>query len=174
MDVKKIIFIGFRGTGKTSVGKEVAKLLNWDFIDLDEYIQKKAGKTVKEIVEKEGWESFRKMEKEAMKEVSNLEKVVIALGGGAVLHREEMEFLKKGSSVIWLCADVNTILERIKRDEKSITQRPSLTDLSVEEEIKKLLAEREKFYKIFCDIKLETDLASPEKLASTVIQKIFL
>ena len=95
MKVSKIVLIGFRATGKTSVGKELAQILKWNFLDLDEYIQNKTKKSIKKIVEENGWEYFRKIEKECMKEIIDLSNTVVALGGGAVLHEEEMKQLKK-------------------------------------------------------------------------------
>ncbi|RKX62970.1 MAG: shikimate kinase, partial [Thermodesulfobacteriota bacterium] len=122
----KIILIGFRCTGKTTIGKKLAEVLNWKFLDLDVEIQKKTGKTIKEMVEEKGWDYFRKLEKEEMKKLKNIKNAVIALGGGSVIHQEEMEKLLNGSLVIWLYSSPEVILERIRKDEKTALQRPPL------------------------------------------------
>ena len=130
MRVNRVILIGFRASGKTSVGKKLARELGFRFIDLDDEIEKSLNKSIRELVEENGWEEFRKIEKEFLRKFGEEERVVLALGGGAVLHQREMEELKKRGTVIWLYADPEKVIERIKKDSKSFSQRPSLTGKS--------------------------------------------
>lgn len=167
--MSKIVLIGFRTTGKTSVGKALAEKLNWKFLDLDEEIQKRTQKSIKEIVEESGWETFRNFERKFLEEILNLEKTVIALGGGSVLHLKEMEELKNKSFVIWLSASKEVILKRLQEDSKSYFQRPPLArSLSLEEEIESLLNEREKLYNYFSHVKIDTS----KKTISEVVEEI--
>lgn len=168
--MNKIVLIGFRATGKTSIGKALAEKLNWKFLDLDEEIQKRTKKSIKEIVEEGGWEKFRSLEKEFLKEILDLENMVLALGGGSVLHQKEMSELREKSFVVWLFASKETILERMERDTKTSSQRPNLTNLcNLEEEIERLLKEREKLYNNFSHVKIDTS----KKDILEIVEEIF-
>ncbi len=170
--MNKIVLIGFRATGKTSIGKALAEKLKWKFLDLDEEIQKKTKKSIKEIVEKEGWERFRNLEKEFLREILYLENVVLALGGGSILHQKEMSELKEKSLVIWLFASKEIILERMKKDFKTLSQRPALTNFSnLEEEVEKLLKEREKLYNNFSHIKIDTSKKNIAEIVEEILKK---
>lgn len=167
--MKKILLIGFRGTGKSTIGKLLAFALGVPFVDADEEIEKKMGKTIKEIVEEKGWSYFRKLEKEFLKTLLSRENLVCALGGGAVLHEEEMKELKKECIIIWLDADVGEIKKRLKKDEKTSTQRPALTHMSWEEELERLYKERKPLYKKWADLSIECSYESPEVLAKKIM-----
>ena len=164
----KIILIGFRCTGKTTIGKKLAEVLNWKFLDLDVEIQKKTGKTIKEMVEEKGWEFFRNLEKKEMENLYDLKRVVIALGGGGVLHQKEMEKLKEKSLVIWLFTPEEVILQRLRQDEKTSSQRPALSNTSLEEEIRNILKEREPLYEKFSHFKIDTS----ENIVGKTVDKI--
>lgn len=167
--MNKIVLIGFRTVGKTSIGKILAERLNWEFLDLDEEIQKRTEKSIKEIVEEKGWEGFRSLEKELLREILNTKKRVIALGGGSILHKDEMLELKKKSFIVWLYADKETILKRMKEDFRTLSQRPPLTNFStLEEEVEKLLKEREKLYNYFSHVKINTS----QKNISEIVEEI--
>ncbi|PMP67079.1 MAG: shikimate kinase [Thermodesulfobacterium geofontis] len=170
--MNKIILIGFRCVGKTTIGKRLAEILNWEFLDLDILIQEKFGKTIKEIVEERGWEYFRKIEKEEMKKFEKLKNAVIALGGGSVIHKEEMEGLLKDSLVVWLYSSPEVILKRMKEDEKTFYQRPALKNLDLEKEINEILEERIPLYERFSHFRLNTDKISIEEAAKKILEKL--
>ncbi len=130
-----IILIGYRCTGKTSVGKRMAEKLGIPFYDTDALVIKRIGKTIQEWVEEKGWESFRQEEKEVIKEISSLAPAVIALGGGAVLEPENREILNQMGLVLWLTADVQTIIERMNADPNNMVMRPHLSEKDWESEI---------------------------------------
>ncbi len=154
--IKRILLIGFRGAGKTTLGKKMAEFLGLDFIDSDGEIEKREGLSIREIVEKNGWDYFRALEKEFLRELKEREGVVCALGGGAVLHKEELKSLKEDSLIIWVYADLETIKERLLKDEKTLSQRPSLTSLSWEEELKELYEKRLPLYQEWADFVLDS------------------
>ncbi len=167
----KIVLIGFRCTGKTTIGKRIARCLNWDFIDLDEKIQEKEAKSIKEIVKEKGWDYFRKIEKEEMKKLGNLKNVVIALGGGSIVHQEEMENLLNKSLIVWLHSSPEVILKRIKKDKKTNSQRPPLKNTNLKEEIENVLKERIFLYKKFSQLKIDTDKKSIKEATKMIIEK---
>ena len=118
-----IVLIGYRGTGKSTVGKLLAMRLGRQFVSTDEEIIKRAKRTIPEIVAQEGWEYFRDLESEVCREFAGRDRLVIDTGGGAILRTQNVEALKKSGTLFWLTASVETITKRIGRD----NQRPSLT-----------------------------------------------
>jgi len=160
----KVLLIGFRGAGKTTLGEALAKELGLAFKDADLEIERKEGKTIREIVEKEGWSYFRDLEKAFLKELLKERELVCALGGGAVLHAEEMEALKKESLIIWVKAPLQVLYERILKDEKSHSQRPPLSCLDLKSEIEKVYQEREPLYKKYAHLEVDTSKFSVEEL----------
>lgn len=144
-----IVLCGFMGCGKTTVGKRAAKLLKWDFYDLDLYIEEKAGLTVSEIFDQYGEEGFRKMENQAAKELSQKGGAVIACGGGTVLFPQNVEaFHQNGSVIILLDAPLNVLQERLKHDKN----RPLLQKPNREQVITELYRKRIPLYRFAADI----------------------
>ncbi|MFH1284083.1 MAG: 3-phosphoshikimate 1-carboxyvinyltransferase [Candidatus Peregrinibacteria bacterium] len=134
-----IVLTGLRGSGKTKLGMLLAKKLEWDFIDTDKEIEKSEGKSIAKIVELHGWEYFRTKEKEIVKEVADLDKTIIATGGGTILDRDNEKILKKNGKIIYLYVTPDVCAQRIKNS----TSRPPLTNkTSVKEEIEQLYKER--------------------------------
>lgn len=168
----KIILIGFRATGKTTVGRLLAKRLGVPFLDVDQYLEEKEGQTIAEMVAKKGWPYFRTLEKKALRELAALKEGVLALGGGAVMHEEEMALLRQNACVVWLKAPPALILKRLKRDEKTASQRPALTDMALAAEIENLLEKREPLYRRFADWEVETAGLTPEEIISRLKAKL--
>ena len=109
-----LILIGYRASGKTSVGKRLSDFLQRPFYDTDAFIRQQTGKTVKEIVLEGGWTAFREAEKAVIAGLASQEGAVIALGGGAVLDLANVEVLKPRGLFIWLQAGKETIQERLR------------------------------------------------------------
>lgn len=167
-----IVLIGYRATGKTEVGKALARQLGYDFIDSDILIEREADCCISDIVRKEGWPGFRKREKDVIKRLSEMKKVVIAAGGGAILDSKNVEHLKKSGILVWLKARPETILKRLKGDDKTAFQRPSLTGESLDAELKQILKERTPLYKEAAHIEVDTDNGSIEEIAKKIIKLI--
>lgn len=144
-----IVLIGYRGSGKTTIGRRLADRLWWKFVDSDEQIVARAGKTIREIFEQQGEEAFRDLEAQVVAEVLKLSDHVISLGGGAVLREANREAIKKsGHAVIYLKCDPAVLHERIAADTATAENRPALTNLGGSiEEIKQLLDAREPIYR---------------------------
>jgi len=153
-----IVLIGYRGTGKSSIGKRLASLLWMDFVDTDTLLIERAGKTIKEIFESEGEPAFRDKESAIIQEVAAKDNLVIAAGGGAILRPENVEALKKNGKIIWLKADPKTLLARVQADPATAETRPNLVTGGVAggiEEITTLLDQRTPLYQAAADASLE-------------------
>lgn len=147
---KNIVFIGMPGAGKTSIGKAVAEKLQLPFYDVDIYIENKEGKLIKEIFQ-HGEEHFRKIESQAIIEISQHCPSVISTGGGAVKISSNMEVLRENSVIFFLNRPVENILQDI-----DISVRPLLAgDVS---RIHNLFKERYPLYKKYCDVEVVNDM----------------
>jgi shikimate kinase len=164
-----IVLIGFRGTGKSTVGKLLAKRLERDFIDSDKYIESSTGKTIKSIFEEGGEDSFRKIEAGIIAELSKVDNKVISAGGGAVLKEDNVRNLKDNGFLVLLEATPEIIHNRIAQDKKTTQQRPSLTDKKPLDEIKHLIAKREHAYKSAADYTINTSYVSCEDIVNEII-----
>lgn len=168
----RVVLTGYRATGKSVVGKLLASQLGYRFIDTDEELAATLQCSVAEYVRERGWPAFRNKEKEVLERLSWMNQVVIATGGGAVLHREEWRNLRKNSLVVWLQADAKTISQRLQVDPASDRQRPSLTGSGALEEVGFVLAEREEYYQEGSDMAIDTTVQTPEEIAAQIEQHI--
>jgi len=142
----RIYLIGFMGSGKTTHGKQIARMMGYDFLDIDHWIVEQEGKTIPEIFDEEGESRFRELETAAINKVRKMQKVVIATGGGLPCHADNMQMLKASGLTIYLKLSPEALLSRLK---VSKTRRPLLEGKSEEEmyaAIRKMLDERESWY----------------------------
>lgn len=164
--MKNIVLIGFMGTGKTSVGKVIAKKLGFKFVDVDEVIERTTGMEISEIFSKFGEPRFRDIETEMIKLITQKTGQVIATGGGVVLKDENMERLKENGVIFCLQAPENVIFERVKHTKN----RPLLQVENPEEKIKELLQKRMPLYKK-ADFCIGTEGLTPEEVAEKIIKE---
>lgn len=161
-----IVLIGYRGTGKSAVGRLLASRLGRLLVSTDAEIVKRAQRTVPEIIAQEGWEYFRDLESDICRELADRDQLVIDTGGGAILRMQNIDALKKHGTVFWLTASVETISKRIGSD----NQRPSLTGTkSFVDEIQDVLQERVPKYQAAADHVIVTDHRSINQLVETVL-----
>ena len=118
-----VVLIGYRGTGKSTVGKVVAARLGRQMVSTDEEIVRRAGSPIPQIVAAHGWDYFRDLESTVCQDLAGRDNLVIDTGGGAILRQQNVDVFKQSGLLIWLTASVETIAARIGSD----TQRPSLT-----------------------------------------------
>lgn len=168
----KIILTGYRCTGKSSTGKLVAEELHLPFYDTDEMVEKSAGRKIAEIVETNGWEAFRRKEREVVRSLKDVRDGVIALGGGAVMDSANVECLRDNGIFVWLRAEPDTIISRLESDGKSATQRPSLSGKSVHEETIENISAREPVYKAIAGIVIKTDRQDIFEIAGRICQHL--
>ena len=164
-----VVLIGYRGTGKSTVGKIVAARLGLGLVSTDAEIVKSAGQTIPQIVEQHGWEYFRDLETTMCQDLAGREGLVIDTGGGAILRPQNVEALKRTGKLFWLTASVETIAKRIGSD----TQRPSLTGTkSFVEEIQDVLRERLPKYQAAADAIIETEGKSVAQVADEILGRL--
>ena len=157
------------GSGKTTYGKLMAKELDLTFVDLDIFMENKHQKSISQIFEEVGEEGFRKMEKDALHEVSLLENVLIATGGGTPCSFDNMEFMNANGDTIYMRTSVRELRDRLKM---SKSKRPLLTGKSLrelEDFIAEHLEKREIFY-LKSKYILDTDDLNPNNIKSHFLE----
>lgn len=142
-----IFLIGYRGVGKTTVGRSLAEYLGYAFVDTDAEIVRRKGTAIAVVVAEEGWKEFRRLEKEVLNSLKDASRVVVATGGGAVVHRQAWQQLRRRATIFWLTAETLIILQRLGADPASEHQRPPLAGQSIAEEVAAVMAERMPLYK---------------------------
>lgn len=164
----KIVLIGYRCTGKTSVGKIISERLHLPFYDTDDLIAEKAGKTIKAIVDEKGWPVFRQIEKETIRDLVSVH-AVIAPGGGAIMDEENAASLKENGFVIWLKAEPQAIAQRLRKDVATTELRPSLTgSKDAMEEVVEVLKVRTPVYQRHADLSIDTTNIGIDETAERV------
>ncbi|CAK8719363.1 Shikimate kinase [Candidatus Electronema aureum] len=173
-----IVLTGFRATGKTAVGRLLAQLCGYEFADTDAMLIKRMGCSIAEAIAQQGWQYFREQERLLLVELASWRNTVIATGGGAILHQQEWELLRKQAFVIWLRTELASTLARLRQDENTAGQRPALpcqaSGQGLEAETAALLAEREPLYQAGSDVVVETAERTAGEVAEAVCSRIGL
>ncbi|MGE5610640.1 MAG: shikimate kinase [Bacillota bacterium] len=165
-----VALIGYRGCGKTTIGLKLADRLWQKFIDVDDRIVAKAGKSIKEIFEQDGETRFRDLETEVLQEIVQLQDHVVGLGGGTLIREENRKLLRAwADKVIYLKCDAKILLQRIQGDPRSAAMRPNLTNLGGGiAEIEAKLAEREPVYREVKHVELDVSNLSVDEAATYI------
>lgn len=165
---ENILLIGFMGTGKTSVSKELKKLTNLPEIDMDKYIVEKENKSITDIFAESGEEYFRKVETECLKEILENKGVIVSCGGGVVVKDENVSCMKDKGTIVLLTAKPETVYNRVK----DCTDRPILNGNMSVEYIESLMGKRRERYLGVADVIIETDHKTVREVAEEIISKI--
>jgi shikimate kinase len=168
-DDSPIFLIGYRGSGKTSVARELAARLDWEWIDADDVVEREAGKTIAAIFADGGEAAFRDLEAQAVDTLKHKQRMVVALGGGAVLREENRRAIHGAGTVVWLTASVDSILARVTADLTTASRRPNLTTGGGREEIEALLAIRMPLYRECATLVVDTEGKTPAKVADEIV-----
>jgi|ERR1051326_9169529 shikimate kinase len=167
----KIFLLGYMGSGKSTIGKELAEKLKMDFIDFDTYIETKEKKSVSEIFEKEGEEKFRELEKKHLNEIIKKDNAVISLGGGTPCFNNNIETINKNGISIYLQMSVNALVKRLINAKRKRPLIKEMNEVDLKFFIATNLEKRISFYNQAKYIIL-SDKKSPEAISEEIMKKI--
>jgi len=164
--INNIILVGPMGAGKSTIGRQLSNVLKKEFKDSDHEIIARTGASIPLIFEIEGEEGFRKREAAMINELTQLENIVLATGGGAVLREENRKVLKERGVVIYLFASIDQLFERTSRDRN----RPLLQTANPRGKLEELMTQRDPIYREVADMVVHTD----ERSIKSVIKEILV
>ena len=162
-----ILLIGFMGSGKSTIGRKLAKLLEYSFVDTDTVIEEDQGCSVSEIFKYGGEECFRKMETRLLQKLKNVENSVIATGGGIVLREQNQRLLQEIGKRVYLNVPQEELQQRLTKDRN----RPLLKKKDLETVVQKMMKERVLLYEQ-AEYIVDAGQRSPQKIASEIINKL--
>jgi shikimate kinase len=168
-DIQNLALIGFMGTGKSTVGRFVASQLHFKFVDTDELIEARAGRTISEIFTQAGEAAFRNIEAQVVEELGHAQQMVIATGGGLGANEVHLGNLKRHALVVCLWASPQVIWDRVREQ----SHRPLLQGADPMARMRELLAERERAYKQ-ADVLVNTEMRSIKEVAHHVLHQFHL
>jgi shikimate kinase len=169
-ELGRIYLVGLRGSGKSTVGRNLAQKLGWICSDADDELEFAAGCSIADLFEAVGLEGFRIRESELLRDLAQRDDAVIATGGGCVVREENRDLLRTTGVTVWLTAKPETLWKRVKSDRQSASRRPALTALSARKEIDRLAHERERWYRDVAVLTIPTDDRSPEQVADAILR----
>jgi shikimate kinase len=162
-----VVLVGYRGTGKSAVAQVLARELGLRVVSLDAELQRRAGKSIPEIVQAVGWPGFRDLEEEMVRTFAAQDGQVIDCGGGVIEREANFAVLRAAGPVFWLQASVPTVVARIQGD----TQRPSLTGAkSFTDEVAEVLERRTPLYQRIAHHAVDTDGRTVEDIAGEIVR----
>jgi shikimate kinase len=166
---ERLYLIGPRGSGKTKVGRLLAERLGWTFVDADDELERRAGRSIADLFAAEGEAGFRKRESTLLPDLASLDRHVIACGGGAVLRPENRQLLRLTGHCVWLTGEPATLCRRLDSDPTTAGRRPALTGLPGPAEMERILREREPLYREVAHLTVATDGRSPDEIVSAIL-----
>ncbi len=167
-----VYLIGYRCTGKSSVGRILARRLGWPFVDTDRRVVARAGRPVADIVARGGWPAFRELERTVMRETAAGDRQVVATGGGVPCDRENRRLMAGSGTVVWLRAAPAVIAARLAADTAGADQRPALDGGDALSEVAGILSRREPLYRGAAHLAVDTDDLAVEAVAVAVLNEI--
>jgi shikimate kinase len=165
-----LFLIGYRGSGKTTVGKYVSEKLGMPWLDLDQSIELSIGEPIKEFFVSRGEEAFRDVESRVLEECSNLPSHVLSLGGGAVLREDNRQVLVRSGWTVWLRCSTDVLAARLYKDQITGRSRPSLTGGDVVSEIEQVMRVREPIYRASADWDVDVGVLEAEEVSERIAQ----
>ena len=168
MKPQNVFLIGPMGSGKSAVGRQLARTLHMDFVDSDDEIEARTGVDIPFIFEKEGEEGFRKREAKVIDDLSAREGVVLATGGGAIIDPQNRNLLGARGFVVYLYTSVNQQLARTARGR----ERPLLENRDAREVLEELMEVREPMYREIADLVVDTDGRKVKAVANEIVDRL--
>jgi shikimate kinase len=167
---KGLALVGYRGTGKSTVGRILARRLNRPFVDCDLEVEARAGRSISAIFADCGEPAFRDLEERALAELTEMfPAAIVATGGGAVLRESNRRRIRDFGFVVWLRTDPDELARRLESDHRGLAERPALTPMGTLDEIAQVLAVREPFYRGLADSVIETGGKTPDEVAAAIL-----
>lgn len=166
---ERLVLIGYRGAGKTSVARQLALVLGWDWVDADVEIELKAGRSIASIFAEQGEPAFRDLESQTLAKLLGRSRLVIAAGGGAVVRCENRKLLRRSGPVVWLQASPETIWRRIQADATTAARRPNLTGFGGLAEVQTLLTQRTPWYAECASLAVDTEGKCVEQICQEIL-----
>jgi shikimate kinase len=166
--INRCVFIGFRGTGKSTIGKRLVKLLSWRYISTDELVEKAAGMTIGAFVGKKGWQEFRRMESEQIISLQDASDAVIDCGGGVVENQANMKILSLNSRVIWVDAKMLDIRNRLANHQ----DRPLLSETDLNSDLSANYRRRLPLYQKYAEFRVNSSEHSVEEICREILKQI--
>lgn len=169
--MQRIFLTGLSGSGKSTIGRRVATLLNWDFIDTDALLAERAGRPVGQVLANDGEERFRQLESVVLSETANRERIVVSTGGGVVISEANRAFLREQGLVVYLRTGVETAWQRIQAHLSAAGEnayRPLVAGPDGQERLSHLLTARSAWYEQ-APVHIATDMITPEIAARQVL-----
>jgi shikimate kinase len=166
-----IFLIGYRGAGKSEVGRGLARMLNRPWLDMDDELMRRLGATLQVYIGRWGWPAFRKEEKSLLEEVCRRNGWVVSTGGGVVLDADNVKAMRSSGRVIWLQAAAATIQKRLAADPRTHDLRPPLdAACAPAEEIRGMLVRRSPLYRQAAHWQIETTGLSAERVCRRIAE----
>ncbi len=164
-----IVLIGYRGSGKSAVGRELAHRLGWPLVDTDALIEQRAGKCIRDMFAQDGEPAFRDIEAAVVAQAAQGERQVISAGGGVILRSTNTAALKKTGTLVWLTAPPEVLWSRIRADTATAATRPDLTATGGIDEVRQVLERRTPLYAAAADLTFDTASLDPPHLADRIL-----
>lgn len=166
-----VVLIGFRGSGKSTVGRTLADRLGWSFVDTDALIEERTGMTIREIFADQAEEGFRDLEAQVVAEVAGLDRHVISTGGGVVLREANVEALRRSGKLVYLTAPPEVLWKRIFDDTHRHQTRLKMDPDNGLQQVRKAIMEREPIYMLASDCIVDTANRSVDSIVSRVLTR---
>lgn len=172
-----LFLVGYRASGKTTIGRELARRLRRDFADTDDLVAREFGMEISECFRRHGEERFRHVENEILRHVVESAArgpgLVVSTGGGIVLDPENVRLMRSTGTVIWLRATPRTLRRRLESDAATATSRPSLTGSSVVGEVESVLEAREPLYRTAAHLTIGVDPpGTPGEIVEEIVTRL--
>ncbi len=171
----RVFLIGYRATGKTSLGEALARRLGYDFHDTDALLERRLGMSFAEYFATHGQAAFRTQETEVLEGLEAAAResgVVVATGGGIVISETNVVFMRRTGFVVWLTASADTIKRRLGEDAGTSSRRPALRGSSAVDEVERVLAERLPLYRAAAHLSISTEDGALESLAEELAKRL--
>lgn len=156
------------GAGKSTVGRFLAEKLHYQFLDSDQVIEDKTGATIPMIFDIEGESGFRAREKTAIDDLTRQSEIVLATGGGAILHPDNRKNLRSRGFVVYLKSSVDSLIQRTRHDRN----RPLLQTENPEQVLRELIKERGPLYEEVADLVIQTEQVSVHRVVKQILEKL--